>query len=214
MSPADLGEPSAGKVLEMLAEYFDAMDHRLKTDEMVTSENAMNPAMQRQWELAQEREKIATRQLYSLESTHLRTLAAALTAPAPAEAEKKGGLVDKMGWPEMPLAALYRLRDEDSLPDRRASLDAFIHSRESDVMAFIVANPPAPAEAKAGRQWRHEKSGNTYHEVCRAHLCVSDAQPKEGDEVVIYQGVEGLLYAREDQAFRRRFTAQPSEAAP
>lgn len=113
--------------------------------------------------------------------------------------------------------ALRRLLEQIEIPANGSTRVYFVATNEfraAYLALFDALYAPAPAAAKAGRQWRHEKSGNTYYEVCRAHLCVSDAQPKEGDEVVIYRSAEGLLYAREDQDFRRRFTVQSSEATP
>lgn len=90
-----------------------------------------------------------------------------------------------------------RLTAMDALSDARHAA----HNALSVLKTAALATPPAPAGA-----WHHTKTGNMYTEVGRAHLCVSDACPQEGDEIVIYQGADGRLWAREDQDFRRRFT--------
>jgi hypothetical protein len=92
-----------------------------------------------------------------------------------------------------------RLKDVPTLRD--PDTGEMFYSPDVAQMLYSVHAAAAPA----GAAWKHLKTGNSYQEVCRAHLNVSDGPPQEGDEVVIYRGEDGRLWAREDQDFRRRF---------
>ena len=58
------------------------------------------------------------------------------------------------------------------------------------------------AAVENGRpRWRHEKSGGTYTEVGRAKVQASVRSIGENDTVVVYQGKDGRLWAREECEF-------------
>lgn len=82
--------------------------------------------------------------------------------------------------------------------------------------ARILADAAIAAMSPAWRpMWRHKKRGTVYMEIGRAEL--QDASPRgpaEGDTLVIYQGDDGKLWAREVTEFEDgRFEPLPAPPA-
>lgn len=51
------------------------------------------------------------------------------------------------------------------------------------------------------RLWRHVKRGSTYVEIGRAEVQASTGPINEGDEIVIYRGTDGRIWARKVREF-------------
>ena len=90
-----MSEPTAGEVLGMLADFVEASVARDEAEAKLRGAGKLTDEG-RGFSVALRREAVATDALLALSPAHLRALAAALTAPAPAEADELRAEVERL----------------------------------------------------------------------------------------------------------------------
>jgi hypothetical protein len=62
-------------------------------------------------------------------------------------------------------------------------------------------NVSKPLHRTKAALWRHVKRGTVYREIGRATLQIATVNVVEGSTLVIYEGADGRLWARQEDEF-------------
>lgn len=107
--------------------------------------------------------------------------------------------------------AVAVLRFANGLPGNENEMPTVVSCNwppDGEYRVFLANHSPDAGDVGEGELWRHKKRGTVYKVIGEAELQCATHDPSEGDELVIYRGDDGKLWARmRDEFHDGRFEA-------